>query len=92
MTPNTNDLSTLTQAIGRELPYLRRYARALTGTQRTGDNYAAATLEAILEDVDGFAESMSVRVALFHAFHSIWSTTGSPIETGSAGSSTCRGS
>ena len=32
--------------IAHELPYLRRYARALTGTQRTGDAYAAATLEA----------------------------------------------
>ena len=32
------------------LPFLRRYARALTGSQDTGDRYAAATLEAILED------------------------------------------
>ncbi|MEO1959418.1 MAG: response regulator, partial [Paracoccus sp. (in: a-proteobacteria)] len=38
----------LAQSIGRELPYLRRYARALTGSQTAGDNYAAATLEAIL--------------------------------------------
>ncbi len=40
----------LAQSIGRELPYLRRYARALTGTQRAGDNYAAATLEANMAD------------------------------------------
>ena len=40
----------LAQSIGRELPYLRRYARALTGSQTAGDNYAAATLEAILTD------------------------------------------
>jgi len=31
--------------VATELPYLRRYARALTGTQTSGDNYAAATLE-----------------------------------------------
>ena len=37
----------LAQSIGRELPYLRRYARALTGSQTAGDNYAAATLEAM---------------------------------------------
>ena len=36
--------------IAAELPYLRRYARALTGNQVTGDRYAAATLEAILTD------------------------------------------
>ena len=40
----------LAQSIRRELPYLRRYARALTGSQTAGDNYAAATLEAILSD------------------------------------------
>jgi DNA-directed RNA polymerase specialized sigma24 family protein len=39
----------ITTAIGTYLPYLRRYARALTGTQSSGDAYAAATLEAILE-------------------------------------------
>ena len=40
----------LAKSIGRELPFLRRYARALTGSQSAGDNYAAATLEAILSD------------------------------------------
>ena len=40
----------LAQSIRRELPYLRRYARALTGSQTAGDNYAVATLEAILSD------------------------------------------
>ena len=34
----------LATAIGTELPFLRRYARALTGSQDSGDNYAAATL------------------------------------------------
>ncbi len=29
------------------LPYLRRYARALTGDQTSGDNYVRATLEAV---------------------------------------------
>ena len=36
--------------IAAELPYLRRYARALTGNQDSGDRYAVATLEAILAD------------------------------------------
>ena len=39
----------LSAMIGSELPYLRRYARALTGSQSSGDAYALATLEAILE-------------------------------------------
>ena len=72
----TGDLS---QAIGAALPYLRRYARALTGSQTTGDNYAAATLEAILTDRSAAAEASSPKVGLFHVFHGIWVTTGAPV-------------
>ena len=36
--------------IARNLPYLRRYARALTGSQATGDAFIRATLEAALAD------------------------------------------
>ena len=67
---------TLTEIIAAELPYLRRYARALSGSQSTGDSYAAATLEAILEDRSIFARDISAKAALFRVFHRIWSTTG----------------
>ncbi|KPQ05895.1 MAG: CheY-like receiver protein [Rhodobacteraceae bacterium HLUCCA12] len=70
--------------IAAELPYLRRYARALTGSQDTGDRYAAATLEAILADRSILSNDDSPRVALFRAFHMVWSTTGTPVETSSA--------
>jgi DNA-directed RNA polymerase specialized sigma24 family protein len=33
-------------AVAQYLPFLRRYARALTGNQASGDAYVAATLEA----------------------------------------------
>ncbi|AGT10503.1 response regulator [Paracoccus aminophilus] len=69
----------LAQAIGRELPYLRRYARALTGSQTAGDNYAAATLEAILADRELMNDS-ETRVGLFRAFHAIWQSSGEPVE------------
>ena len=59
------------------LPYLRRYARALTGSQDTGDRYAAATLEAILED----DSILSARIALFRAFHLVWGSAGAPLGT-----------
>ncbi|MBV0891147.1 response regulator [Paracoccus sp. Z118] len=70
----------LAQSIGRELPYLRRYARALTGTQRAGDNYAAATLEAILAD-RSMASGDDTRISLFRAFHAIWQSSGQPVDT-----------
>lgn len=68
----------LSDLIGGDLPYLRRYARALTGSQTTGDRYAAATLEAILVDRSIFNLAVAPRVALFRAFHMIWSTAGAP--------------
>ena len=32
-------------AIAANVPFLRRYARALTGNQTSGDNYAETTLD-----------------------------------------------
>ena len=82
---NSSDATDLTAAIGRDLPYLRRYARALTGTQRTGDNYAAATLEAILEAPASFSRDLPAKTALFKVFHGIWSSSGAPVDAASTG-------
>lgn len=67
--------------IGTNLPYLRRYARALTGNQGTGDRYAEATLEAILLDDMAFPGMGDPKVALFSAFHLVWSSAGAPLGT-----------
>lgn len=63
--------------IAAELPYLRRYARALTGSQDSGDRYAAATLEAILADRSLLDGDLGPRIALFRAFHTVWTSSGS---------------
>ena len=39
-----------TEAIVQSLPNLRRYARALSGSQNSGDAYVAAALEALAQD------------------------------------------
>ncbi|WP_085528273.1 response regulator [Maritimibacter sp. HL-12] len=65
--------------IAADLPYLRRYARALTGNQASGDRFATATLEAILADPDFLIRDMRPRVALFRAFDRIWTSTGAHI-------------
>ncbi|MBV7380338.1 response regulator [Maritimibacter dapengensis] len=78
-----NDTNTeyLSVKIASMLPYLRRYARALTGSQTSGDTYAAATLEALLEDRSVFEMGLSSdKVALFRAFHQIWASSGAPVE------------
>ncbi len=84
---NDQSPAQLSLVVAKLLPYLRRYARALTGNQLSGDKYAAATLEALLVDRSVFDMGMSHKVALFHAFHSIWSSSGNPMdgdETGMA--------
>lgn len=65
-------------ALGEALPYLRRYARALTGRQASGDRYAAAALEAMLED-NSSLDRFAPRVALFHVFHRLWTSAGAPV-------------
>jgi DNA-directed RNA polymerase specialized sigma24 family protein len=62
------------------LPYVRRYARALTGDQKTGDNYVRVALEALAAGERNLDEGMSPRVALYHVFHTIWCATGAQLE------------
>ncbi len=69
----------LSAEIGRNLPYLRRYGRALTGSQSSGDRFAAITLEAILEDLSAMTVASEPKVALFRAFHRVWASAGAPI-------------
>jgi CheY-like chemotaxis protein len=68
----------LSSAIGTNLPYLRRYARALTGSRERGDGYAVAALEAILEAPGEIGDD--VRTGLFKVFHGIWASSGGTIE------------
>ncbi len=79
-TPTTGQALTLSDLIAPHLPYLRRYARALTGAQGSGDTYAASTLEAILADPSCFeAQHLGGKVALFKVFHTLWSSSGQPV-------------
>ena len=75
-----SDANSLSVTVANLLPYLRRYARALTGSQKTGDAYAAATLEALLTDRSVFELGLDHKVALFRTFHTIWNSSGAPID------------
>jgi CheY-like chemotaxis protein/DNA-directed RNA polymerase specialized sigma24 family protein len=77
--PETGNNASVSGPIMLTLPFLRRYARALTGNQSTGDRYAAATLEAILADNSIYDANISPRAALFQVFHVIWSSSGAPV-------------
>ena len=63
------------------LPYIRRYARALTGDQTTGDHYVRVALEAIATGERSLDVGVSPRVALYRVFHAIWGGTGAALES-----------
>jgi DNA-directed RNA polymerase specialized sigma24 family protein len=62
------------------LPYVRRYARALTGDQTTGDHYVRVALEALAAGERVLEANLTPRVALYHVFHAIWCTSGAQLE------------
>jgi DNA-directed RNA polymerase specialized sigma24 family protein/CheY-like chemotaxis protein len=62
------------KAVAQYLPLLRRYARALTGGQSSGDAYVAATLEALIADPPVLEGEGGPRVALYRLFTKIWNS------------------
>ena len=68
----------LTAILGPELPFLRRYARALTGSQTAGDGAVRQTLEALLAAPDEFDTDKPPRLELYRVFHRLWSGTSAP--------------
>lgn len=73
--------------IAANLPYLRRYARALTGSQESGDKFVRATLEAALADEALKASMAEGRVPLYRAFTTLWrsATSGTSDTNGASG-------
>jgi CheY-like chemotaxis protein len=67
------------------LKYLRRYARALLGSQETGDLYVRVTLEALLAEPEMLPAGTNAHLGLFRIFHQVWSRT-APAEIGLEGS------
>ncbi|WP_374441417.1 response regulator [Stella sp.] len=58
-------------SVAAHLPYLRRYARALTGSQAAGDACVRGCLEALLADPDRDRAQMMSRADLFVLFHKV---------------------
>lgn len=73
------------ERIAPHLPYLRRYARALTGSAKAGDAYVRASLEALLAGKDTLETDQAPRVALYKLFHRIWRGPGSAFDRPEAG-------
>ena len=65
----------LGQQLAPHLPFLRRYGRALTGSQAQGDRYVRATLEAIVAAPGEFPRDVDPRLGLYRTFQAIWNST-----------------
>jgi CheY-like chemotaxis protein len=64
----------IAKAVSPEVASLRRYARALTGSQRSGDRFVAVTLEALLADSAALDHRLPPRLGLYRAFNLIWAS------------------
>jgi CheY-like chemotaxis protein/DNA-directed RNA polymerase specialized sigma24 family protein len=67
----------IAREISAHLPYLRRFARALTGSQTGGDAYVLATLETLIADSSTFDRDIPAKIALYKIFISLWSSANS---------------
>jgi CheY-like chemotaxis protein len=75
----------LAREIAPHLPLLRRYSRALTGVQDSGDAFVAATLEAIVAKPEEFPRGIDPRTGLYKTFHRIWESANIEVDDGEDG-------
>ena len=68
--------------IAPHLPYLRRFSRAVTGSQTSGDAYVAAVLEALIADISIFPEASNDRISLYKLFVALFGSIN--VEVGEA--------
>lgn len=62
----------LADTIAPHLPFLRRFARALVGSQDRGDAYVVAMLETLVADPASLRRDLAGKVAVYQAFLKIW--------------------
>jgi CheY-like chemotaxis protein len=81
------NMVSMRELLGPHLPYLRRHARALAGSQRTGDEFVRAALETLVDAPESLPHDDMPRVALFRLFHAYWlphraeAVAGTPADT-----------
>ena len=68
----------LSTRIAPHLPYLRRFARAITGSQKSGDAHVAATLEALIAEPSIFPKASSDQISLYRLFVELLSSATVP--------------
>ena len=64
----------LSATIAPHLPFLRRFSRAVSGSQASGDALVAAMLEALIADTSIFPKASSDRIALYKVFAKLFTS------------------
>lgn len=73
---------TMTDTLAPHLPYLRRYGRALTGTQEAGDAFVRGALATLSSGERKLPEGVSPRLGLYRIFQTLWSEQSHPERKG----------
>ncbi len=72
---------TLVETYAPYLPYLRRFSRALTGEQSSGDQYVRVALEALVSGDASIEQGLPPKAALYRLFLGIWNSSGAQLES-----------
>src|SRR5688572_24595165 len=67
-------MNTVVADLRTHLPYARRFARALCGSQASGDAYIIQTLEALVADRSILDQYDSSKKALYATFLKLWNS------------------
>jgi DNA-directed RNA polymerase specialized sigma24 family protein len=67
-------MRTLVNDLRTHLPYARRFARALSGSQQSGDAYILQTLESLVADRSVFDDYENPKLALYASFLKLWNS------------------
>ncbi len=76
----------LSEAISSTLPFLRRYARAVTGSQKQGDEWVRLCAEVILRQPEVVGEAPNTKLGIFALFHRLRQPFGGLDAGGESGS------
>ena len=64
----------ISQSVASQLPYLRRFARALSGSQAGGDANVVAMLQAVAANPSLFSADLNPKMATFRTYLKLWNS------------------
>ena len=85
--PDESVKKNLSESITRTLPFLRRYARAVSGSQKRGDEWVRLCAEVAVEQPELIAKTADTKLGVFKLFHSLQQPFGRLDQAGSSGDS-----